>query len=290
MAELATRNTLALALYEAMGIAAPTSKGKFGDGGDLDGVVSTLADLGITNGVGNGQYGGAATTTRGQAFTMIARALGLADANTSIADASKALVDAGIVKGYGGDPNNLGINDPLQADHLGLLMDRLRPELSKTRIGEDKTVGEGILDTADELREDQMAQTDPTLAAFLASQGIRRGEIDDEIALRTDLFNEDARRRSEAYQRATDLAMDGIGTDFENRGLYRSAARMAQQGERRQQLGFQQEEEQYAAQRSYEAGIRALEQERSALDRETTQSKIASGVESAADGIESMYE
>lgn len=285
----ATRNDLALALYEALGISAPTSKGMFSDGGDLDGVVSTLGELGITNGIGQGQYGGAGQTTRGQAFTMIARALGLADASSSIEEASAALVSAGIVKGYGNNPNDIGIDDPLQADHLALLMDRLAPELAKTRVGETETVGDQIISETDEIREDNMAEADPTLAAFLASQGIRRGEIDDEIALRTDLYNEDARRRSETYARAADRATEGIGVDFENRGLYRSAARAARQSERRGEIGHQLENEQYAAQRQHESGLRSLEQQRSALDRETTQRKIASGVQSAADGIEEMH-
>ena len=289
MAALATRNNLALALYEAMGISAPTSRGAFGDGGDLDGVVSTLADLGITKGVGSGQYGGARQTTRGEAFTMIARALGLADTNTSIEDASAALVEAGIVKGYSNDPGNLGLNDPLQTDHLGLLMDRLSPELGKTRVGESSTVGDQILDNAQAIREDNMAERDPSLAAFLASQGIRRSEIDSEIALREDLYNQDALRRSDTYARATDRALEGIGTDFENRGLYRSAARMRRGNERREQLSDQLADDNYAAQRTYESGIRALQQERSALDRETIQRKVDSGVDYAVQDMEDLY-
>ena len=288
---LATRGDLASALFNALGID-PTSSGRFGDAGELDAVTSTLADLGITNGVGDGtQYGTAQVTTRGQAFTMIARALGLADANTSIQQASQALVNAGIVRGYGGDPNNLGINDPLRADHLGLLIDRLQPELERPSgdIG-GGTVADRIVDNADQIRDENIAREDPAYAAYLRGVGIRTAEIADEIALRQDLFAEDARRRSESYARAQEQAMKGIQTGFEQRGLFRSGSRMRSEAEKRAELGYEQEAAQAGAQRDYESAIRALEQQQTALDREAEQRRIQAAAQGIQTEIEEPYD
>ncbi len=284
MPEFSTRGDLASAIYAALGITEPSSTGKFGDSGPLDGVTSTLADLGITNGVGGGQYGTTQQTTRGQAFTMIARALGLADANTSIDDASAALVNAGIVKGYSNDPNDIGINDPLQLDHLQLLMDRIAPVLS-AKTGDGTSIRDSTTETLDDVRETERARTDPAYAAFLAQQGIRLGEVDDEIALRQDLFIEDSRRRSEAYGRATEASIDGIQTDFENRGLFRSGTRMQREADKRQALGFEQEAAAYAAQRDHESGLRALERERSRYVTDGTGERITHETDAAADEI-----
>jgi hypothetical protein len=286
MATYATRGDLARSLFAALGIE-PTSSGKFGDAGDLDAATSTLMDLGITNGVGSGQYGTAQQTTRGQAFTMIARALGLADANTTIEAATQALVNAGVVQGYGGDPSNLGINDPLQTEHLGLLIERLGPELARPTGNPDgATVGDMLIDRADDARDENRSREDPAYAAYLAQLGIRRGEIDDEIALRQELFSEDTRRRSESYGRATEQAMQGIGTDFENRGLFRSGARLGKEAERTQQIGYQQEAEQYAAQRELQSGLRALEGNRAEIDREAAMRRA----QAEAQGIQTEIE
>lgn len=282
---MATRGDLASALFDALGVA-PTSSGQFGDSGTLDAATSTLADLGITNGVGGGQYGTAQLTTRGQAFTMIARALRLADANTSIEAASQALVNAGIVQGYGGDPMNLGINDPLQVDHLGLLINRLQPELAREAPGTGGTVQDQITDSADEARDETTARQDPAYAAFLRAQGLRSSEISDEIALRQDLFTEDARRRSDAYGRAQERATKGVQTDYENRGLFRSGSRMRTEAEKRATLGYEQEAAQAAAQREHESGLRALNYQQNELDRQSERERI----DAAARGIQTEIE
>jgi hypothetical protein len=290
MASYATRGNLAAALYQAMGLTSPSSTGKFGDAGELDGVVSTLSDLGITNGVGNGQYGTAQQTTRGQAFTMIARALGLADANTTIEDATQALVAQGIVQGYGGDPSNLGINDPLQVGHLDLLMDRLAPELAKASPSDPSTtIGDAIKDRVSDEADNSRAEESPDYAAYLAALGVSRGEIEDEIALREELFLEDNRRMSESYARATEQAVGGIQTDFENRGLFRSGTRMRSEAEKRQAIGYQQEQEAYAAQREHESGLRALERSRSDLDRQAAEYRTQYEGSQAADRTEEAY-
>lgn len=286
---MATRGDLASALFNALGIE-PTSSGRFGDAGELDAVTSTLADLGITNGVGGGQYGTAQVTTRGQAFTMIARALGLADANTTIEQASQALVNAGIVQGYGGDPTNLGVNHALRADHLDLLIDRLQPELERPSgdIG-GGTVADRIVDNADQIRDENVARQDPAYAAYLRGVGMRSAEIADEISLRQDLFTEDTRRRSDAYARAQEQAIEGIQTGFEQRGLFRSGSRMRSEAEKRAELGYEQEAAQAGAQRDYESAIRALEQQQTALDREAEQRRIQAAAEGIQTEIEEPY-
>jgi len=123
----ASRGQFAQSLYNALGIDQQTSSGKFSDAG---GVASTLKDLGITNGVGDGsKFGSNDVITRGQAFTMMARGLGLVDNSADIQTASNALRDAGIVKGYN-NTGELGLNDPLQDKHVSLLMDRMAPHMN----------------------------------------------------------------------------------------------------------------------------------------------------------------
>lgn len=281
----ATRGNLAEAIWGALGIGEATSTGKFGDAGPLDGITSSLMDLGITKGVGDGQFGTTQNTTRGQAFTMIARALGLADSNTSIEAASQALVSAGIVQGYGGDPNNLGLNDPLQVDHLQMLIQRVAPVL-KAKDAEGSSIGERLVIKADDLRNQGMAKADPAYAAFLAANGIALDRVDDEIKLREELFNEDARRRTETYGRAAEAGVEGIQMDFENRGLFRSGTRLQREADKRKDIGFQQEAEQYAAQRAREAADRASGQRKADLEAEAADARMKSGTGTAVTQID----
>jgi hypothetical protein len=221
---------------------------------------------------------------------MIARALGLADANTTIEDATQALVAQGIVQGYGGDPSNLGINDPLQVGHLDLLMDRLAPELAKASPSDPSTtIGDAIKDRVSDEADNSRAAESPDYAAYLAALGVSQGELEDEIALREELFLEDNRRMSESYARATEQAVGGIQTDFENRGLFRSGSRMRSEAEKRQAIGYQQEQEAYAAQREHESGLRALERSRSDLDRQAAEYRTQYEGSQAADRTEEAY-
>jgi len=292
MAAMATRGDLAFSLFNAMGIEQPTSSGKFGDSGYLDGITSTLTDLGITNGVGPKTYGTTQQTTRGQAFTMIARALGLADKNTSIEDASRALVSAGIVKGYGNDPGNIGINDPLDAGHLKLLMGRLAPELQKPRDATDPskgTVGDDIIARADKERDVARAEDDPTFAAFLQAQGLRRSGIEDEIRLRTDLFGLEKERRKEAFSYDEQKSREGIQMDFENRGLYRSGTRQHKEAENQADYQRQLGDADFAARNSFETWRRSQEAAKAELDRQTDSQRVDYETRSATDTIEEPY-
>lgn len=286
---MATRGALAQALFNALEIQT-TSTGRFSDAGYLDAITSTLADLGVTSGIGGGQYGTSQPATRGQAFTMIARALGLADTNTSIEAASQALVDAGIVKGYNNDPTSIGINDPLREADLGLLMTRLTPELDQPSGEPDgSTIGDQIQDDADDASDANRARYDPAYAAFLQAQGLRRSEIDDAILMSQGLFEQDTDRRSDMYGRATERAMKGIGTDFENRGLFSSGVRSGRQAERFGEIGYDQAEAQYQAQRQQEQALRGYEATRAELDRQTAIRRAEAEVEGITDELEEEY-
>jgi hypothetical protein len=289
---MATRGDLAFSLFNAMGIKQPTSSGKFGDSGYLDGITSTLTDLGITNGVGPKTYGTTQQTTRGQAFTMIARALGLADKNTSIEDASKALVSAGIVKGYGTDPGNIGINDPLEAGHLRLLMNRLAPELQKPRDAADPskgTIGDDIIARAAKERDVYRAEDDPTFAAFLQAQGLRRSEIENEIGLRTDRFDLELEDRKKAFSYDEQKSREGIQMDFENRGFYRSGTRQRKEAENQADYLRQLKDANAVARNSFEEWRRSQTAAKAELDRQTDAQRVATDTRRATDTIEEQY-
>jgi len=269
----------------------PTSNDKFSDTGDLGGVASTLSDLGITVGVGGGKFGTNQIITRGQAFTMIARALGLAGPGDDLATASQALVDAGIVKGYGAT-GDLGLNDPLKPEHTGLLMGRITPELDKPSTnpdGSQSTIRDDITDTVLEAEDNAQAEIDPTYAAYLNSIGVSIGQVEDEMSLRQELFQEDSRRRSDTYARATDRAMEGIATDFENRGLTRSGTRLKKQAERTGQLGYESEQASYQAQRQHEAGQRELNRQLTQLETDRLNARVQSDTTAATDEIQDQY-
>ena len=231
--DMATRGDLAYALYSAMGLTTPTSTGRFNDGGYLDGITSTLADMGITNGISPTAFGTMNVTTRGEAFTMIARALGLADASTSIADASQALVNAGIVKGYGNDPNNLGLDDQLKDDHLKLLIERVTPQFNAVDPNTGMTIGEAAYAkaaatapaAANARAQNSVAGVDPTFAAFLAASGVNEENVRAAMKMREDAYKAAQADRTEAYGAQADNARRGISQDFENRGFFRSGTR-----------------------------------------------------------------
>ncbi len=137
--DFTTRGEFASRLYASLGLKQHSSDGQFNDAhGELGRVTSTLKDLGVTNGVGNNNYGSDNVITRGQAFTMIARSMGLVDGSASIEDASRALKEAGVISGYSGT-GDLGINDPLQDDHLNTVMRNMQSHLG--RQGSDGLTG-----------------------------------------------------------------------------------------------------------------------------------------------------
>lgn len=270
MAEYSTRGDLAYALYSALGLPAPTSTGRFTDGGYLDGITSTLADLGITNGISPTEYGTMKQTTRGEAFTMIARALGLADKSSSIAEASKALVDAGIVKGYGNNPNDLGLNDPLQKDHLAILFS---PERFGALIDQPRDDGltprDVVHGKAVTATEEAVAKNDPAFAAYLISAGLRKDQIADALARHKDLFDVSTDRRKEVYTERTDSARQGINTDFENRGLFRSGTRKNEVFTAKEKLEAARRREQQAAEEAYNTARIQMEDEKARIEKDT---------------------
>ena len=266
-----SRGDLAYALFNALGLTQVSGESRFSDGGMLGGVATTLADLGITKGVGDGKFGTGQATTRGQAFTMIARALKLADASTDIATASQALVDAGIVKGYG-NTGELGLNDPLAPEHLALLIGRIEPELEKTdETGE--TIREKAASGVIAAQDTNRANTDPKFAAYLNQIGVGIGEVQDEIALRKELFNFDSKRRSETFARSAESSVDGVQTDFENRGFTRSGTRVGQEALTRQNVGYEAKAASLAAQRAFEENQRALGRRQTELEIERAEAR-----------------
>lgn len=284
----ATRGDFAVALYTTLGITDPSSTGKFSDGGVNDGIYSTLSDMGITNGVGGGRFGAEATITRGMAFTMMARALGLADASTSIEDASRALVDAGMVKGYA--DGSLGLNDPLKPEHTTLLMDRMAPELARvTDEASGATVGSGILDTVQAGAQESQAATDPAYAAFLIQQGVNLDRIGTDVRQRQELYNEDSLRRSETYASSMLEAKEGIDSNFESRGLYRSGTRLREGSKSDTKIGEAQERESYAAQRAKEQADQRDERTRQDLLRNGATASQGSQTNTEYDNAQDAY-
>jgi hypothetical protein len=265
---------MAYALFNALGIKTPTSSGRFTDAGPyLDGVTSTLADLGITQGIGGDQFGTTRGLTRGEAFTLVARALKLVPPGTDIGTASQALVDAGIVKGYGNDPSNLGLDQPLQRNHMQLVLERVAPMWDQPPAGSDDPHAPSIRNTiasdADQIRMEGTAAADPTFAAYLQAAGVRRGQIDDEMRIRTDLFGQDTGRREEVYGRRQDEAEKGINTDWENRGLFRSGARGRTVQDSDLRIGEAQRHEQTRAQEAYEMTKRDLTNQQQQVTADT---------------------
>lgn len=282
----ATRGDLGLALFEALGIE-PTGTGRFTDAGYLDAVATTLADLGITRGVNAENFGPTMGTTRGQAFTMIARALGLADANDSIERASQALVEAGIVRGYG-NTGNLGLDDPLRAQDLETLMGRVAPEFNRGN-GSGGTLRDTLAMRADSERDARRSRQDPAFAAFLREVGISEAAIDDEIRTRQELYNLDTKRRAEDFARAAEESRRGVATDFENRGLFRSGTRAREQQRVTEDTNRALSNANTAAQRDFESGTRALERERLGLNRELSAERLAYETRQRTREIEAPY-
>ena len=285
----ATRGDFAVALYNTLGITDPSSTGSFSDGGVNDGIYSTLSDLGITNGVGDGRFGAEAAVTRGMAFTMMARALGLADANTSIEDASRALVDAGLVKGYG-DTGELGLNDPLKPEHMAKLMTRMEPELARvTDEASGATVGSGVLDSVSTAGQQSQASTDPAYAAFLIQQGIDLDRVGVDIDQRQSLYDQDSLRRSETYASSMLEAKEGIDADFENRGFMRSGTRLREGNKSDTKIGEAQERESYAAQRAKEQADQRDERTRQDLLRGGATANQGSQTNTEYDNAQDAY-
>lgn len=223
---LGTRGDVAYKIYQALGISQPSSTDHFDDGGYLAGVASTLKDLGITEGIGGRQFGTMNNITRGEAFTLLARALKLVPPGTDIGTASEALRQAGIIQGYAN--GDLGLNDTITTGQIDLIMNRAAPLWDQPPPGGDATGG-SVRDTHEQagqaIRDEGLARRDPTFAAYLQAAGVRQAQIEDEMETRADLFGQATGRRSEQYAKQAEDARRGINMDFENRGFYRSGTR-----------------------------------------------------------------
>ena len=214
--------------------------------------------------------------------------MGLADKNTSIEDASQALVDAGIVKGYGNNPNNHGLNDPLRTDHLKLLVDRVTPQIQETR-DDGSSIASDAAEEVDAAAKQNKAKTDPTYAAYLASVGVSRDRINDELKLRDDLYNMDSLRRSETYGRAAERAVEGAQMDFENRGLYRSGTRVGKEADQRAQVGYQEEQAALQALIAKQQADAHDDSRLADLDTQEAEAELTHDAATAGDAIEGDY-
>lgn len=298
----ATRGDFAEALYDLIGFDSPTSNDGFDDAG---GAASTLKDLGITNGIGNNQYGSSRQITRGEAFTMIARALGMADANTSIEYASQMLVEAGIIQGYGGDPNQLGLNDPIQTEHLALLLNpetgRVAPlmeDINNRETGE--TLRESILVEADDVRNTNIAENDPAFAAFLATQGVRKADVKANIELLMGtggdteqpggLWGQELADTRLEFEDMLEQAMTNVTNDFQDRGLFRSGVRQQAETEAMDDNARQLGSSINAIDANYLQQVKAEQDELRYLDQEVLQRATQAESDYTQKQIEDAYD
>lgn len=289
--EYATRGDFAEQLYALLGMDKPTSTDKFADAG---GAASTLMDLGITNGIGEGQYGTDQTVTRGEAFTMIARALGLVDNKASIEQGTQALVNAGIVKGYNNDPNQLGIGDPLQLDHLGILLAPDRVGAALKQEADPSQPGITVLDTlqskADDARNANIAENDPGFAAFLAEQGIRKSDRQAVIDQRVGQYDIGVQKIQDEYDDQLDDDLRSSNLAWEDRGLHRSGARVAANTEISTDNQRQQGTALFDYQTAHENWLQQQNQQLLAWDREVLERATQAEADMAQKEIEDAYD
>lgn len=218
---LTTREAFADMLYDKLGLTT-LSEGVFSDAG---GKAGALFDAGIANGIGDGLFGGANNITRGEAFTLLARAYGLADKSTSVADASKALVDAGIVKGYDGS-GNLGLADTLKASDAVHLFN----QFDAAGVGE-ATPNEAV-DAGQGERLDTEVMADPNFAAQLRGFGLSEAQIESAFDAQQAAIENRLLDVAAQTSRQTEQFVENNDISHEQRGFFRAGQRLrrAQEG------------------------------------------------------------
>ena len=282
-----TRGEFAQQLFDQLGLKI-TSTGVFDDAGSLDGVLSTLADIGVTNGVAPGEFGTDREITRGEAFTFLARALGLATAKSTIPQAAQALVEAGIVKGYGNDATDLGLNDPLQGPHADLLFgsDRVQSFL-KQPGSPGSTKGQDIVSDA---LDQGLRKNDPAFSAFLRAAGIEKAQIRDEIAYRIDQTNREIGRLAAGFDRQREEGVENIDRGFEERGVFRSTARVEKGANLVNDINRQQYDTEEAKKDALDAANRASQAQIAAIQRQIAEERLNAQQTAQAAALQSQYE
>lgn len=228
---MTTRGEFAQELYNTLGLAGTTTAPVFSDAtGRMAPIVNALSDLGITKGIGGGQFGTTRDITRGEAFTMLARAYGLAGIEDDVATASQKLVDAGIVKGYG-DGSGLGLDDVLNPDHIGHLFSRVADGGFTAPSNDDLMSAEGS-------RLDTQATADPEFAAALRGFGLSEEQIRATHDFQTTALQNRLATLGDHYDMQKRDSARNINAGAESRGMFRSGHRLDQLAESDADIGY----------------------------------------------------
>jgi len=219
---MTTRGEFGATLFEQLGLSPSKSSPVFSDGGGrMDGVLTALKDAGITNGVGDGKFGTSNTITRGEAFTMLARAYGLAGSGDSIEQAAQSLVNAGVVNGYA--DGSLGLGDALDDNQMSLLMGRMS--------GVGTPVTDSTVATGEGARLDTELTADPEFVAQLRGFGLSEEQIRATNDFQATALNNRLASLGDVYGEQRKQAAQGINISSENRGMFRSGGRLKQLAE-----------------------------------------------------------
>jgi hypothetical protein len=220
-----TRAQFAVDLFKKLGLSLYDGGSSFKDEGYLGGVLGALEHAGVINGTSSDTFSGDAEVTRGEAFTMTARGYGLADANTSVADASAALQEAGIVKGYGGK-GTLGLADAFDKNHVGSLFDQLDAYQADNSDAPLVAVNDDNVAAGVGKAQDAAVMADPEFAASLRGFGLSESQINSTHDFQTTAVNNRIAELSDIYGNQTEKAAEGINTSAEQRGMFRGGKRL----------------------------------------------------------------
>lgn len=270
-----TRGAFAYKLFEKLGLK-ETSDSSFTDAGYLAGILGAFEDAGIVNGKNEGTFGTSHEITRGEAFTMLARAYGLADAKTSVADAAKALQEAGVVRGTGGS-GNLDLSGGLRTEDFGHLMNQFDTWAAKnpegfTPVNDDAVVSgrAGRLDTE--------IVADPEYAAQLRGYGLSREQIRSAFDAQQAQIENRLMDLAAQTNRQQEQFSESNQNAHEQRGFIRSGQYLRREAEGMTDI----EDAAFRTQNSYNESLSKSQHERDLalvqLDREQAEAEAAARV------------
>ena len=242
-----TRGDLATALHKLVGVE-ETSRNRFTDAGGHAVAASTLADLGILDGVDDDSFAPTDLTNRGDLFLALAKMLGLSTPRTTPEQAAAMLEDRGIIMSMSGDPR---IGEPIDQPLLTKILAKVSPELDEAG-DTGQTPRDYLNDTADIARDAALSSEDEVFSAYLQAQGLRRDQIREEIARRRGTMALDNKVREDQYARAAEQARRSINQDYLSRGLYGAAGRQATLGRSNDDYAAAMEDAAYEARKNYE--------------------------------------
>lgn len=258
----ATRGDFAFRLFEQGGYDAD-SAGVFSDaaGTPLDAALSALSDAGVSQGISEDEFGALNKISRGEAFTMLARHLGLADPSTSIADASNALVSAGVVQGR--PDGTLGLAETLTSNELDLLLQQSQAS-GISPVGPARQA-EGRGD-----RLDIAVFQDPEFAGLASGLGLSGQQAQLAYDNQSSAFEDRLAGLAQDFASQRLNSSRTINQDFEARGFFGSGARERVQDENTATIANREERatsgiegERAAADVAFEEGVAERERLRS---------------------------